>query len=162
MSQVNISGLAKLVLVHAGVLGCRAVEPARALRLDENAARRIDRDAGLDVLRHTRRVLEIVLVDVPFSPLSAGDVHIRVDKCNDPDMYRSASGTLLYEMVHAINQDGYVDQKDKDLFGQGVAARGYTKCATLAKNNQSPTRGLVSRLPTGGSFRAMGSERTAY
>lgn len=77
-------------------------------------------------------------------------------------MYRSASGTLLYEMVHAINQDGYVDQKDKDLFGQGVAARGYTKCATLAKNNQSPTRGLVSRLPTGGSFRAMGSERTAY
>lgn len=59
------------------------------------------------------------------------------EKFPDPDKYRSASGTLLHEMIHAIDTDKYQDQRDPDLFKDNFAAYGFNRCAALAKTSQS-------------------------
>lgn len=55
----------------------------------------------------------------------------------DPDQYRSASGTLLHEMIHAVDTNTYQDQKNEDLFGDDNAAYGFNRCGLLAEKAQS-------------------------
>jgi hypothetical protein len=59
----------------------------------------------------------------------------------DPDKYRSASGTLLHEMIHAIDTNTYQDQRntnfDSDIFPDGNAAYGFNRCALLSQKYQS-------------------------
>lgn len=55
----------------------------------------------------------------------------------DPDRYRSASGTLLHEMIHAVDTNTYQDQRNSDLFSDNNAAYGFNRCALLAEKSQA-------------------------
>jgi hypothetical protein len=59
----------------------------------------------------------------------------------DPDKYRSASGTLLHEMIHAIDTGTYQDQGNDqvgdNIFPDSNAAYGFNRCALLAQTHQS-------------------------
>jgi hypothetical protein len=64
------------------------------------------------------------------NPLNAPDA-------SNPDQYRSAAGTLLHEMVHAIDPTRYRDQTSPGSIGTGRNTYGVNPCMALADTNQA-------------------------
>ncbi|KAM7185429.1 hypothetical protein V8F20_011801 [Naviculisporaceae sp. PSN 640] len=110
--------------------------------MGENLIAKIDLpDAGGNLV--PRRITAIILCPENHTPgrIRAGVLPLDYatdEERPDPDKYRTASGTILHEMVHAVDPDTYEDQASRARPPNfaGVAY-GYDKSWMLAQNERN-------------------------